>query len=41
MGKIILTLKIEVTDIETQISTTYFSVREAAKALNCGPSSIL
>ena len=33
-------IKLEVLDLETNISTTYFSVREAAKALNLEPSII-
>ena len=33
-------IKIEVLDLETNISTTYDSIRAAARALNCQESSI-
>lgn len=33
-------IKIEVTDLETNISTEYNSIREAARALNCAHGSL-
>lgn len=33
-------IKIEVTDLETNITTTYISMNQAAKALSCHISSI-